>query len=382
MSSWETVAAARLRNKYFDENGLESAYNFAYGAATIPEIHSTYEYLRDNATLKTLIIGVPLRAFGVGHRGDLNRVPEAIRLSNAPLRYYTSWFVAKTGWANIDERYGRIVDQVARFVPELVGAAQADDRSDWALEDLLDPEICVEDCPLPEILDGAGPVERAPYKPGLGLGPWRSIWQRYESLRTLPSAFARQVSKNAANDWRGFRFSEEHWAKIEEIAAWCEREGINLIFFVPPTIVEMQNRIIEFGVASVNQSYRNRLARLAPVVDFDFDSELTRDLGNFTDAYHFNSQIARAIAAELIRQVDPSINVDESKRKGAGLMRCPLGDAGLTSSKAHDGITMREGINCRVWTSAESVVNASKPTREGKHKTGNGYCRVGSKSDV
>ena len=90
-----------LQDRYFNETGFSGAYNFAYGGATIPEIYSTYEYLRENADIETLIVGVPLRTFGLGHRGDLNRVPEAINLANAPMRYYASWFVAKTGWANI-----------------------------------------------------------------------------------------------------------------------------------------------------------------------------------------------------------------------------------------------------------------------------------------
>jgi len=372
-----------LRDKYFEESGFTGAYNFAYGAATIPEIYSTFEYLRDNADVKTLIVGVPLRAFGVDHRGNMNRVPEAIRLADAPLRYYASWFVAKTGWANVDDRYGQTIDQFARLMPRLVSAAKADDRSDWTLDDLLDPNVCVENCPLPEVLDGPGHAKLVrPFKLGLGLGPWTTVWQQQEIDRTLPKQFARQVEKNAANDWRGFRFSEDLWAKIEEIAAWCDREGIQLLFFVPPTIVEMQHRIAEFGVADVNQAYRGRLAKLAPVIDLDFDNALTRDLQNFKDAYHFNSKVARAIVAELVQQVVPSDRRDTRSWGANNLVRCPLGDETAVSAQIYDGLTMREGVNCRIWTSTEADPYALELTLDSLVPSGADSCRIGSKSDA
>ncbi len=339
-----------LQDRYFDETGFSGAYNFAYGGATIPEIHSTYEYLRENADVKTLIVGVPLRTFGVGHRGDLNRVPEAIRLANAPMRYYASWFVAKTGWANIDDRYGETLQKLGHLVPSLVASAEADERQ--SLDDMLGERICKK-CLLPEAKtsrDLSGKLKRY----SLGLGPWATLWEEKRLVRSLPGKFARQVSKNATNDWRRFTFSDELWEKIAEIAAWCDREGIELYFFIPPTIAEMQYRITDFGLSDINHTYRARLAQFAPVVDLDFDNPLTRDLENFNDAYHFDSGVARAIVHEFARLMSSRKQRQELTPPRDDLVRCPIDSEDKASVKTHGRLTLREGVNCRIWSISDA----------------------------
>ena len=344
-----------LQDRFFEEKGLDGVYNFAYGGATIPEIYSTYEYLRDNAELKTLIIGVPLRTFDLNHRKGLNRVPDAIEIASAPLRYYSSWFVSKTGWANINDRYNSTFKQLATLMPRLIGEAKAQEpggTTDWALGRLLNPALC-EGCKLPErkastLLPGS--LRRY----GLGLAAWAPVWQDRSIDRKLPSKFARQVDKNAANDWRRFSFSEELWAHIEEIAEWCDREGVRLLFFVPPTIVEMQHRVTEFGLTDVNHDLRARLARLAPVVDFDFDNTLTRDLSNFNDAYHFNSKVAKAIVAEFSQLIVPPGSAANLTKRRQELIRCPIGPKSEEGKQSHAGLTLQEGLNCRIWSKSDA----------------------------
>ena len=339
-----------LQDKYFEETGISGAYNFAYGGATIPEIYSTYEYLRDSSDIETLIVGVPLRTFGVGHRGDLNRVPEAIELANAPMRYYSSWFVAKTGWANIDDRYGATIQTLANLVPNLVGRAEADER--LSLGDLLGDNTCKK-CFLPAAKQSGDLTEKLK-RYGLGLGPWSTIWEEQRIDRTLPGKFARQVSKNAENDWRRFTFSDELWEKITEIATWCEREGIDLYFFIPPTIADMQYRITDFGLADVNHTYRARLSQFAPVIDLNFDNALTRDLDKFKDAYHFDSDVARSIVHEIARMMSsPKARRDLSPPR-KDLVRCPIDSKSQVFKKTHGRLTMREGVNCRIWSVSDA----------------------------
>jgi hypothetical protein len=343
-----------LQDRFFEEKGLDGVYNFAYGGATIPEIYSTYKYLRENTKLDALVIGVPLRTFDIEHRGGLNRVPDAIEIADAPLRYYSSWFVARTGWANVEDRYGATLDKLARLMPSLIETADAADLRrvpNWTLDHLLDPELCAG-CKLPESR-GTSELPGALKRYGLGLGVWADVWQERSIERPLPKKYARQVSKNAANDWRKFSFSEELWSKIEEIAEWCDREGIQLLFFVPPTIVEMQHRIADFGLADVNHAYRARLAELAPVIDFDFDNPVTRELAHFKDAYHFDSNIARAIVAELAQLMSSSERRPELQGEDQTLIKCPIEEDQHRKHHTHNGLTMSEGVNCRIWRKSD-----------------------------
>ncbi len=347
--------ARALRNKLWHQLGRDDAYNFAYGAATVPEIHDTFLHVKNNPNLKTLVVGISLRVFNEGHRDNLNRVPEAIELSENRFQYYTSWFVAKIGWQHLKNRYPEMFDSVSNFKPRLVSTAHAAGiKQSMSLSDLLSPDACVG-CDLPSV--GAQSLP-APYPLGTwgghGYGRWGHIWPAIQVERSLYGKFERQVRKNGRSDWKGFKFSGTLWAKVTEIAEWCDQNNIQLVFVIPPTISDMQARIFEYGFGRMNHEFRLRLSALAPVVDFDFDNAVTRDLGNFSDAYHFNAGLAKEIVGELIQLTATSDSVFSKARRRRGDIVCPITSADQTS-KFSDGVThMTEGKACRIWTQGET----------------------------
>lgn len=346
--------ARALRDKYWKELGQTSVFNFAYGGATVQEIYDTFRYVKDNPKLKTLVVGIQLRSFDPDHKRGMNRVPEAIRLTTKPFDYYTSWFVAKVGWRNLGHRYKAQFQQAERWAPHIISPARAEEYGapgSTPLVRLLSPEACYG-CALPEV---TGPVNLPVISkgPNLGLGRgygrWAGVWPAIEISRELPARFERQVRKNGRSDWKSFKFSEELWSRIVEIAAWSKAKDINLVFVIPPTISEMQLRMKEFGYGDLNHRFRTRLAELAPVVDFDFDNTLTRDLARFSDAYHFNAKAARNIVGELVQLTSENTDVASKARKRRGALSCPV-EAGDTRQMLSDGIVkMTEGEGCRIW---------------------------------
>lgn len=346
--------ARALRDKYWKELGQASVFNFAYGGATIHEIYDTFQYLKSDPKLKTLVIGIQLRSFDPLHKGGMNRVPEAIRLTRKPFDYYASWFVAKVGWRNLNHRYVEQIQQIERWTPRLISPARARDLGSpgsTPLAHLLSPDACYG-CVLPEV---AGPINLPVVSKGLnlglgrGYGQWSAVWPVIEISRDLPSRFERQVRKNGRSDWKSFKFSEELWSRIVEIADWSKVNGVKLVFVIPPTISEMQLRVTEFGYGELNHRFRTRLAELAPVVDFDFDNGLTRDLTRFSDAYHFNAKAARNIVGELVQLTSEEIDPVRKARKRRGALSCPIITAD-TKSELSDGIVaMTEGEGCRIW---------------------------------
>ena len=355
--------ARALQDRYWNEVGITDAYNFAYGGATIFEISDTFDYLKHATNLETLIVSLPLRSFDERHKNGLNRVPEAINMAANPFSYYTSWFVLRTALKNIDARYG---EDIARLTPSIVSKAHAADYAGGdsvspvklgaepvTLDVLLDPRNC-RDCDVPEKLSTTQVISFRNKGPNLGLGRgglgyWSAVWSTTELERDLPRNFAKQVGTNGAADWRRFEFSERLWQKIEAIHHWTEDNNVQLVFVIPPTITEMQKRVRDFGFARLNNEFRLKLAALAPVVDFDFDSPFTRDLEQFTDAYHFNAKAARAIVGEIAQLVstDPSVSsLARTRRQG---IRCPVTTDDTQRQFEADGVTMRQGISCRIW---------------------------------
>jgi len=283
--------ARALRDKYWAEYGSVPAFNFAYGGGTIPEIYATFQSIKNDPKLKTLIVGIQLRSFDETHKDGLNRVPEAV-------------------------------------------------------ETLLLPDVCFG-CELPQ----KGRVFDAPHYskgPNLGLGRGsRHIFSSSRSLQELPKKFERQVRKNAGSDWKGFRFSTRYLRMLKEISSWADaRSDRQLIFVIPPTIVEMQGTIDAYGLSELNLSFRQKLARLAPVVDLDFPNRLTREIHNFSDAYHFNSKVARRIVGEIMTVAGATPEQEKRILKRRQTILCPSPEL-LAEYRTLDGFS--QGQSCRVW---------------------------------
>ncbi|EFO32053.1 hypothetical protein TRICHSKD4_2642 [Roseibium sp. TrichSKD4] len=342
--------ARALQDKYWKELGRDDVYNFAYGGATVYEIYDTFQYLKQSTDLETLIVSLPLRSMDARFKGGMNRVPEAISLAENPFKYYTNWFVAKIGWTLLEERYPSLKEsfQSLSFHPvQNAFAGEFFPSGELSLDKLLDPELC-DECQLATPLNGILP-KIVFYGHGFGLGAWARFWPEVSLDRELPSLFAKQVGTNGAADWRRFKQSDELWSMVEEMAAWCAENDVRLVFLIPPTITEMQQRIGDFGLSAANHKFRERLAAMAPVIDLDFSNAFTEDLANFTDAYHFGSKPARKIVGELLLALEPTTEQRSLATKRRGTLSCPTSEKDTRQLHQEDGLELREGSHCRIW---------------------------------
>lgn len=352
--------ARSLRDKYWHELGVSNAYNFAYGGATISEIYDTFNYVKHNKSIKTFVVGIQLRSFDPLHKNGLNRVPEAIRLNESPLAYYSNWFVSRIGLKILWKHFRLEPNLFTAHTGTFVTSAHASETKALSYISTLhakdsnkddDKEACKR-CMLPEnVAPSALPTARTTnfhhYSHGLGI--WSGLWRPINVNRNLKGKYKRQVRKNAKSDWRSFNFSETYWKKIVEISDWCKSNNVNLIFVIPPTIIEMQNRIVEFGFGELNHNFRLRLAKLGPVVDFDFDNSLTRNLKLFTDAYHSNYKAAKLIVGEIVQLASYDRRVIAKARKRRGMIICPLNDSDVTNRTSDKKLEVIEGQSCRIW---------------------------------
>jgi hypothetical protein len=360
--------ARALRDKYWHELGRPDAINLAYGGATIPEIYETFRIVRDDPSVRTLVVGIQLRSFDEDHKGGLNRVPEAVKLTGNRVEYLKNWFVARIALRVFAHRHEDTLRAIDNAVPRLVGEAHAAELGapgKTRLEELLRPDLCFG-CRLPANLESA-PLPA----PSLGLsGRWAGIWGRGHGYRDpawgerwaawydvtvgqrdLPHKIANQVKKNAKSDWEGFAFSPAYWAMIEEMGEWARQPGNRLVFVIPPTIAELQRTIAQFGLSQENHDLRARLAALGDVVDLDFQNEVTVDPEQFTDAYHFNSKVARQIVGEVVLLLDGK-EAAATAMKRRGELRCPLAGTAAGRQAREAAIAVEEGKACRIWKEA------------------------------
>ena len=346
--------ARSLRDKYWHELGVVNAYNFAYGGATISEIYDTFNYVKHNKQIKTFVVGIQLRSFDPLHKNGLNRVPEAIKLKRNRLAYYSNWFVSRIGLKILWNLFRLEPNLFATQTGTAIASAHAGEikrRSYNSIMKAKDIEACRR-CILPEnVTPSALPTTKTidfhHYSNGLGI--WSKLWRPITINRNLTGKYERQVRKNAKSDWKSFTFSKTYWEKIVTISDWCKRNNVKLIFVIPPTIIEMQNRIAEFGFGELNHKFRMRLAKLGTVVDFDFDNRFTRNLKLFSDAYHSNYKAARQIVGEIVQLASYDRRVVSKARKRRGKIICPLNVSDVTNKTSDKKLEVLEGQSCRIW---------------------------------
>lgn len=348
--------ARALRDKYWHELGLTGAYNFAYGGGTIPEIHSTFQKIKSNPNVTTLVVGIQLRSFDEAHKGGMNRVPEAVRVSSSSLNYLKNWSVAKTStkiWLEQHPQMAALSEAVTDLLSTSAQAAELGTPGALSIDKLLTPEICFG-CDLPEDGEVYQPVLQHSKGINLGLGRGNRLGphlaQYAYGYRQLPPKFDRQILRNAKADWKNFQFSEQYFDMIEEIANWANADSNRqLLFVIPPTIPEMQATIDQYGLTKINQEMRYRLAALAPVLDFDFPNPVTEDLANFSDAYHFNATIARALVGEIsIALSDELTDVASKAIKRRSKLTCPTLRT-RQRPENHNQFEANESEACRIW---------------------------------
>ncbi len=358
--------ARALRDKYWHELGVTGAINLAYGGGTVPEIHATFNLIRNDPAIRNIVVGIQLRSLDERHKGGMNRVPEAVRLLGGPIEYLKNWSVAKTAFKVFKAENRQTLQMIGGFTPSLVTAASAAELGRTGkvpLQTLLSPDVCFA-CPLPQSAAPAGRRHYGRYAM-VHLPRWRGtpgLWTRsypselaalYEPQiqpRALPVKIQRQVDRNGPADWRGFDISPLYWQHLEEIAAWGRQPGRTVIFVIPPTIAEMQATIHHHGLGALNIALRVELAKLGTVVDFDYPNMLTFEADNFSDAYHFRSPVARAIVGELAALLPTGDAVRRLAAKRRGILGCD--GIGKTASRydVSTEILMVDDKNCRNWS--------------------------------
>lgn len=358
--------ARSLRDKYWHEFNMPTALNMAYGGGTIPEIYTTFNLIKSDEAIRNLVVGVQLRSFDEGFKGGMNRVPEAVELVRDKFEYLKNWNVFQTTLKMFKienretlTRYGSIVSPA--------NASSLGREGKTSLSKLLEPDVCYG-CDLPTDLPSlsvptrtqtsgyGGRYHQTPHGWGNSSAfyPWDKFRKLYEydvsyQIPDLSGKFERQVRKNGSSDWRNFQFSEKYWSYFEEMGAWAKENNKNLVFVIPPTITPMQDTIQKYGLGMLNHEMRKKLAELGTVVDLDYPNSITADTKRFTDAYHFDSKVARLIVGQVIPLITDDQDTIKLVAKREKDMKCPSELAAGTIVKTKT-LHLFEGENCRIWS--------------------------------
>jgi hypothetical protein len=108
-----------------------------------------------------------------------------------------------------------------------------------------------------------------------------------------------QLDFTLANRVRSYQFPENFSDSLRAVVGLCQRKGIELHLFIPPTHIDLVQKIQQLGLGADYAHFKQELPSLAPTIDFDVPSELTLDSSRFHDPFHGKE----ALAVEVIEQL-------------------------------------------------------------------------------
>ena len=109
-----------------------------------------------------------------------------------------------------------------------------------------------------------------------------------------------QLNTKVRQEYGDYDYPEKYLQRLREVAAHCEEQGIDLVFFLPPTHVDLQAKRDEYGVESDYQRSLEVLKSLAPGFDWDYANELTEDRSRFKDPYHVVKNVTNLLVDEMV----------------------------------------------------------------------------------
>ncbi|TMM53878.1 hypothetical protein FEE95_18450 [Maribacter algarum] len=109
-----------------------------------------------------------------------------------------------------------------------------------------------------------------------------------------------QLESTANNFYRDYNYPNGFFIQLSAIAEYCDNNNIKLVFFIPPTHVDLQQKVEEFELLPKEHKFKSDLSKLGLFYDFDYPNKLTKNNNNFLDPFHFNDSIANIIVHEIV----------------------------------------------------------------------------------
>lgn len=86
--------------------------------------------------------------------------------------------------------------------------------------------------------------------------------------------------------YQKYKHPDTYQKELTKISNYCRENNIKLVFFMPATHVECQQRVSDFKLDSAYHVFIRDIADLGPYYNMDIPNDYTRNKANFWDPYH------------------------------------------------------------------------------------------------
>jgi hypothetical protein len=118
-----------------------------------------------------------------------------------------------------------------------------------------------------------------------------------------------QLDVTANRFYTTHSYPVNYYASLKQISDYCAANNIKLVFFIPPSHVDLQKKVAEFKLQSEEVRFRQDLNKLGDIYDFNYPNDFTKDRHNFSDPFHVVNEGSRTVVAELFSPAKKGIAV-------------------------------------------------------------------------
>ena len=108
-----------------------------------------------------------------------------------------------------------------------------------------------------------------------------------------------QLATSATSFYKDYTYPDNYFKDLKSLSAYCKTKEIELVFIIPPTHVDLQRRIGDYGLYGEEARFKADISSLAKVYDFDYENSFTKKKGNFLDPYHFKDELSSQIMIDI-----------------------------------------------------------------------------------
>jgi len=131
----------------------------------------------------------------------------------------------------------------------------------------------------------------------------------------------KQLEVTARVYFANYRKPLAYRRQLEELSNQCRQEGINLVFIIFPSHMDLQDKIVQYGLEEANETFRNDLSRFGLVYDFAWENDETRNRDRYKDPYHFDSQIETSIINTVWNHENHNVRIYGNSTVDNGIMK-------------------------------------------------------------
>ena len=108
-----------------------------------------------------------------------------------------------------------------------------------------------------------------------------------------------QLDVTANRFYANHSYPVNYYESLKKIAAYCTEQNIKLVFFIPPSHVDLQKKVIEFKIQADENKFKEDINKLGDVYDFNYPNAITKERSNFSDPFHITSNVCRAVVQDI-----------------------------------------------------------------------------------